>query len=114
MEWIYTLTKVSGEGSFELAQKTERFLACTVLMDDLGLARMHNLLEILILTNFTKLPVFLGICNLLCIWSIRAIPIYNLPTQITSPVLILNYKSNKIDNTKIAKSILVHSSNGRI
>ena len=41
---------------------------------------MHNLLEILIFTlrNFTKLPVlrYLGICNVLHIWHIRAIPTY--------------------------------------
>ena len=53
MEWIYTQTKVSGQGSLELAQenrKKERMtngyffehlvLACTiVLMNDLGLVR---------------------------------------------------------------------------
>ena len=41
---------------------------------------MHNLLEILIFTlkNFTKLPIlrYLGICNVLHIWHIRAIPTY--------------------------------------
>ena len=52
---------------------------CTiVLMNDLGLVRMHNLLEILIFTlrNFTKLPIlrYLGIYNVLHIWHIRAIP----------------------------------------
>ena len=39
---------------------------------------MHNLLEILILIlrKFTKLPVlrYLDVCNILYIWSIRAIP----------------------------------------
>ena len=39
---------------------------------------MHNLLVILIFTlrNFTKLPIlrYLGICNVLHIWHIRAIP----------------------------------------
>ena len=43
---------------------------------------MHNLLEILIFTlrNFTKLPIlrYLGICNVLHIWHIRAIPTYRL------------------------------------
>ena len=41
---------------------------------------MHNLLEILIFTlrNFTKLPIlrYLGICNVLYMWHIRAIPTY--------------------------------------
>ena len=41
---------------------------------------MHNLLKILIFTlrNFTKLPIlrYLGICNVLYIWHIRAIPTY--------------------------------------
>ena len=41
---------------------------------------MHNLLEILIfiLRNFTKLPIlrYLGICSVLHIWHIRAIPTY--------------------------------------
>ena len=41
---------------------------------------MHNLLEILIFTlrNFTKLHIlrYLGICNVLHIWYIRAIPTY--------------------------------------
>ena len=41
---------------------------------------MYNLLEILIFTlkNFTKLPIlrYLGICNVLHIWHIRAIPTY--------------------------------------
>ena len=41
---------------------------------------MHNLLEILIFTlrNFTKLSIlrYLGICNVLHIWHIRAIPTY--------------------------------------
>ena len=41
---------------------------------------MHNLLKILIFTlrNFTKLPIlrYLGICNILYIWHIRAIPTY--------------------------------------
>ena len=44
-------------------------------MDDLGLI----LLEILIFTlKFHKLPVsrYLGICNVLDIWHIRAIPTY--------------------------------------
>ena len=41
---------------------------------------MHNLLDILIFTlrNFTKLPIlrYLGICNVLHIWHIQAIPTY--------------------------------------
>ena len=41
---------------------------------------IDNLLEILILTlrNFINLPVlrYLGICNVLCIWGVRAIPTY--------------------------------------
>ena len=41
---------------------------------------MHNLLEILIFTlrNFTNVPIlrYLGICNVLHIWHIRAIPTY--------------------------------------
>ena len=41
---------------------------------------MHNLLEILIFTlrNFTKFPIlrYFGICNVLHIWHIRAIPTY--------------------------------------
>ena len=52
----------------------------TELMDGLGLVRVDNLLEILIFTfrNFTKLPIlrYLGICNVLYIWHIRAIPTY--------------------------------------
>ena len=41
---------------------------------------MHNLLEILNFTlkNFTKLPIlrYSGICNVLHIWHIQAIPTY--------------------------------------
>ena len=41
---------------------------------------LDNLLEILslTLTNFTKLPIlrYLGVCNVIHIWSVRAIPTY--------------------------------------
>ena len=62
---------------------------------------MHNLLEILILTlrNFINFPIlrYLGICNVLCIWSVRAIPTYRVyrlydslwHCQMRAPVWIL-------------------------
>ena len=64
------------------------------VMNDLGLVRIDNLLEILILilTNFIKLPVlrYLGFCNVLYIWSIRAIPTYNRVYRLYDNITCLN------------------------
>ena len=58
------------------------------------LVLLDNLLEILILTlrNFTKVPVFryLGVCNVLRIWSVPAIPDYRLYDSI-NPVAYYKY-----------------------
>ena len=53
---------------------------------------LDNLLEILIFTleNFIKLLVlrYLGVCNVLHIWHIRAIPTYSLLTLIPMPTTV--------------------------
>ena len=51
-----------------------------IMLTQVSTLAKDNLLEILTLTlrNFIKLPVlrYLGICNVLCIWSVRAFPTY--------------------------------------
>ena len=58
---------------------------------------MRNLLEILIFTlrNFTKLPIlrYLGICNVLHIWHIRAIPTYRV-YRLYDDIMLLADKSS--------------------
>ena len=94
MEWIYMRTKVSGPNSLELAlemRKKERRKKEWEMATFLNIWFWHiqlmwlmilvdNLLEILIFTlkNFTKLPIlrYLGICNVLYISHIGAIPTY--------------------------------------
>ena len=65
---------------------------------------MHNLLEILIFTlrNFTKLPIlrYLGICNVLHIWHIRAIPtyrVYRLYDIISNDITVVAWASARVN-----------------
>ena len=62
MEWIYTRTKMSGEGSYELAQENRRnghffehlVLACTIVLREMGGiwgARLHAYVDVHIIVH---------------------------------------------------------------